>query len=231
MLVEVPSPIPIAGEDKHDSIIMSSNQNMKVQNTSKKPNQQPNQPPHNPSADIILCNPSERLDRDTSGTMVDKIIKDIEKSSGLKTLRHSERLNPPQTQPSEQELWCSKQLKQHQAANLLIAKDLETDMFSAMISMMDQIIDPPSVKAVKKQKDWPEWEASIKVELDIHKELDTGELVTAPLNINIVGGQIILCYKLDKDSGISSCKSRLVSQGFTQQLGVNFNDIFPQWLS
>ena len=57
-------------------------------------------------------------------------------------------------------------------------------------------------------------------------KLDIRELVTAPPNINIVGSQIILCYKLDKDGRISSCKSRLVVQGFTQQQGVNFNDTF-----
>ena len=155
-LLEVSNPIPISGEDKNDFIIKSSNQNMRVQNISKKPNQQPNQPLLDPSAHIILHDPSERPDRDASGTIVDNIVEDLEKASGLKTLRLSKRLNPPQIQPFEQEPQHSKQLKQHQAANLLIAEDLETDMFSAMISMMDQIIDPPSVKAVKKQKDWPE---------------------------------------------------------------------------
>ena len=93
---------------------------------------------------------------------------------------------------------------------------------------MDQIIDPPSVKVAKKQKDWPEWEVSIKVELDIHKKLDTSELVTAPPTANIIGSWIIRCYKLDNDGKIriSSCKSRLVAQGFTQQQGINFNDTF-----
>ena len=45
-------------------------------------------------------------------------------------------------------------------------------------------------------------------------------------NVNIVGSLIILHYKLYKDGGISSHKSRLVAQGFTQQQGVNFNDTF-----
>ena len=70
---------------------------------------------------------------------------------------------------------------------MLTAEDLETDMFPAMISVMNQIIDPPSVEAAKKQKDWPEWETSIKTELNIHKKLDTGELVMAPPNVNIIG--------------------------------------------
>ena len=36
----------------------------------------------------------------------------------------------------------------------------------------------------------------------------------------------MLCYKLDKDSSINTCKSRLVAQGFTQQEGISFNETF-----
>ena len=80
-LLEVPNPIPIAGEDKHGSTIKSSNQNMTIKSNL---NHKPNQPAHNPSADIILCE-SERPSRDAGGTLVDKIVEDLEKSSGLKT--------------------------------------------------------------------------------------------------------------------------------------------------
>ena len=95
-----------------------------------------------------------------------------------------------------------------------------------MVSMIDKIIDPPSVEAVKKLDDWPKWEVSIKNELDIHKRLKTGVLVKPPPNVNIIGSQIIPGYKLDKDGKISSCKSRLIAQGFTQQEGINFTDTF-----
>ena len=36
----------------------------------------------------------------------------------------------------------------------------------------------------------------------------------------------MLHYKLNKDGSISTCKSRLVAQGFTQQEGINYNDTF-----
>ena len=78
----------------------------------------------------------------------------------------------------------------------------------------------------RKQKDWLEWEMSIKAELEIHKKLGMGVLVTPPQNMNIVGSRIILRYKLHKDGSISMCKSRLVAQGFTQQERINFNDTF-----
>ena len=66
----------------------------------------------------------------------------------------------------------------------------------------------------------------IKAKLEIHKKLGTGVLVTPPSNVNIVGSQIILHYKLNKDGSIGTHKARLVAQGFTQQDGINFNDTF-----
>ena len=70
--------------------------------------------------------------------------------------------------------------------------------------------------ASRKLEDWPEWQESIKNELNIYKKLGTGELVTPPPNANIVGTWIVLHYKLGKDGGVSSLKLRLVTQGFTQ---------------
>ena len=83
-------------------------------------------------------------------------------------------------------------------------KDLNTKIMLAMTSIANQIIDPPTVEAAKKLEDWPEWQVSIENELDIHKRLRTGELVTPPPNVNIVGSCIALCYKLGKDGSVSS---------------------------
>ena len=99
---------------------------------------------------------------------------------------------------------------------MLIAEDPDIKINLAMASIISKIINPPSVEAARKQKDWLEWEMLIKAELEIHKRLGTGVLITPPLNVNIVGSQIVLCYKLNKDSSISTHKSRLVAQGFTQ---------------
>ena len=96
----------------------------------------------------------------------------------------------------------------------------------AMTSIANQIIDPLTVEAAKKLEDWPKWQVSIENELDIHKRLGTGELVTPLLNVNIVRSCIVLCYKLWKDGSVSSQKSRLVAQGFTQCEGINFNNTF-----
>ena len=98
---------------------------------------------------------------------------------------------------------------------MLITEDPDIEINLAMALIVSKIIDPPSVEAARKQKDWLEWEMSINTKLEIHKRLGTGVSITSPLNVNIVGSWIMLCYKLDKDSFISTCKSRLVAQGFT----------------
>ena len=155
---------------------------------------------------------------------VNDIVKDLENEPSHQPLRWSERLNPPVIQPPEPELRCNRCLK-HQA-NSLNTKDPNIEVNLAMVSIVNKIIDPPSIEAVRNQKDWLEWEISIKAELKIHKKLGMGVLVTPPPNVNIVGSWIILCYKLNKDSSISTCKSRLVAQGFTQQEGIDFTDTF-----
>ena len=150
-----------------------------TQNMSNKPNQQQH---HNPSADIISCSPSNEQSADAGKMLVNHIIGDLEKSSP----RHSERLNPPLAQPSKQEPQQSEQLKQYQSSNLSMIEDPNNSLILAMISIADQIIDPPSVEAAKKLDDWPEWETSIKTELDIHEKLGMGKLVEVPLGVNIV---------------------------------------------
>ena len=110
-------------------------------------------------------------------------------------LRRSTRLN------QELELRGSEYLKQQVATGI---KNYDDEVMLAMTSIASQIIDPQTVEAAKKLEGWPEWQALIENELDIHKRLRTRELVTPPLNANIVGSQIVLCYKLGKDGSISS---------------------------
>ena len=88
-------------------------------------------------------------------------------------------------QAPEPELRRSEHLKVQ--ANLLIANDPDTKIDLAMASIVSKIIDPPSVEAAMKQEDWPEWETSIRAELEIHKKLGKGVLIAPPPNVNIVG--------------------------------------------
>ena len=204
------------GRIKIISLSKSSNQNTVVLQAKH---------PVKHQADIISCSTSVVPGISTNKNQVDEIIRNLENNLSDQPLRRSIRLNPLPVQNPEPELRCSKCLKQ-QAANLLGIKDYGTKVTLAMTSIVNQIIDPPTVEAAKKLEDWPQWQVSIKNELDIHKKLRTGELVTPPPNTNIVGSHIVLYYKLRKDGSVSSQKSRLVAQGFTQQERIDFNNTF-----
>ena len=162
-VLTVPDAILFVGEDKQRSIHKTSYQNTTVQSPRKEPK------PLEPSADIITRDPSMRMESST-GKTVDNIVKDLENTPSQQPLRHSERLNPSLVQSPEPELRCSKRLKAQ--VNLLIAEDPDIEIDLAMALIVSKIIDPPSVEAAMKQKDWPEWEMLIKAELNIHKRLE-----------------------------------------------------------
>ena len=71
--------------------------------------------------------------------------------------------------PPEQELRHSKHLKPQ--ASSLITEDPDVGINLAMALIVSKIINPPSIEAARTQKDWLEWETSIKAELKIHKKL------------------------------------------------------------
>jgi len=54
----------------------------------------------------------------------------------------------------------------------------------------------------------------------------TWELVEPPDGVNVVGSHFILHYKHDADGCIASQKAQLVTQGFTQVEGINYQETF-----
>ena len=53
--------------------------------------------------------------------------------------------------------------------------------------------------------------------------MNTWRLVELPAHANIVGSKFVLHYKHDDTGNIASRKARLVTQGFTQVEGINYN--------
>jgi Reverse transcriptase (RNA-dependent DNA polymerase) len=86
--------------------------------------------------------------------------------------------------------------------------------------------NPKNVEEARKPDDWPEWDASIKKELQQHAEVGTWELVEPPKGANIVGSRVVLHYKHDATGSLVSRKSRVVAQGFSQAEGIDYNETF-----
>ena len=86
--------------------------------------------------------------------------------------------------------------------------------------------DPTNFNDARSHKDWPEWDASINQELEQHVNLSTWDLVEPPNGANIVGSRFVFHYKQDSSSKIAAYKTRLVTQGFSQAVVVEYNETF-----
>lgn len=86
--------------------------------------------------------------------------------------------------------------------------------------------DPESVEKVRKLNDWPEWDISIRWELNQCEKMGTWTLVEPPPDANIVGSHMVLHYKHDAAGQMASCKSCFVMQGFSQAEGIDYIETF-----
>ena len=102
MVLWVPN-IPIAGGDKNNHIIKSSNQNTMALQLKQ---------PVKHWADTITHDPSVAPGTSTDNKQVNEIMRNLENNLSDQPLRRSTRLNPPPVQNPELELKCSKCLKQ-----------------------------------------------------------------------------------------------------------------------
>jgi hypothetical protein len=55
---------------------------------------------------------------------------------------------------------------------------------------------------------------------------DTWDLMPPPQNTNIVSSKWVFCHKLKPDGSLDHYKARWVLHGFSQEQGVEFDEIF-----
>src|SRR6266481_4295439 len=85
--------------------------------------------------------------------------------------------------------------------------------------------EPRNEQEARSRVDWPLWEEAMKTELIALEETGTWVLVERP-SVNIVGSHWVYRLKCDATGKIVKYKARLVAQGFTQALGIDFNETF-----
>jgi hypothetical protein len=87
-------------------------------------------------------------------------------------------------------------------------------------------LEPLTLGEAKQCSDWPLWEQAIRDELDMLKKTETWELTERPPNVNVVGSKWVFRAKKDAAGNVVRYKARLVAQGFSQVLGVDYFDTF-----
>ena len=86
--------------------------------------------------------------------------------------------------------------------------------------------DPLTLSQATKRPDWDKWEEAIQSELKSLKAFDTFDVVTLPPGKKPVGCKYVFKIKYKPDGTVDKYKVRLVAQGFLQQEGVDYNEIF-----
>ena len=72
----------------------------------------------------------------------------------------------------------------------------------------------------------PNWKNAMKSEMSSMYENDTWELVPRPTGKNIIGSRWVFKVKRNANGSINRYKARLVAQGFTQEHGIDYNEVF-----
>nr|GEU66826.1 putative ribonuclease H-like domain-containing protein [Tanacetum cinerariifolium] len=83
--------------------------------------------------------------------------------------------------------------------------------------------DPKGFKSAAKHAHWME---AMQKELTALHNNDTWTLVPRPKNQNVVGSKWLFCTKFCSDGSIERHKARLVAQGFSQILGLDYSHTF-----
>ncbi|GJW01507.1 retrovirus-related pol polyprotein from transposon TNT 1-94 [Tanacetum coccineum] len=121
--------------------------------------------------------------------------------------------------------------KDHPIANVIgdpsrsvsTRKQLETD---AMWCYFDAFLTSVEPKNFKQAMTKPSWIDAMQEEIHEFERLDVWELVPCPDNVFLIKLKWIYKVKTDESGGVLKNKARLVSQGFRQEEGIDFEESF-----
>jgi hypothetical protein len=74
------------------------------------------------------------------------------------------------------------------------------------------------------------WRKAMDQEIESIERNDTWELVTLPREAKRIGVKWIFKTKYNENGEIEKYKARLVAKGYSQQHGIDFNEVLHQWL-
>ncbi|GJX96510.1 retrovirus-related pol polyprotein from transposon TNT 1-94 [Tanacetum coccineum] len=88
---------------------------------------------------------------------------------------------------------------------------------------IDSVIEPKNVKEAIQDESWT---MAMQEELNQFKTNDVWSLVPPPDNQTIIGTKWVFKNKLDENGVVSRNRPRLVAQGYNQQEGIDFEEIY-----
>ena len=106
--------------------------------------------------------------------------------------------------------------------NRFEAANVVTD-YCFVSSLIPDVDEPKSVEDALSD---PNWLQAMESEISSMHENQTWELVPRPVGKNIVGSRWVFKIKRNADGSISRHKARLVAQGFTQEQGIDYDEVF-----
>ena len=91
----------------------------------------------------------------------------------------------------------------------------------------DEDQEPQNVNECRHQNNWLKWKEAIKTELrSLAKREVFGPVVQTPTNIQPVGYRWVFVRKRNENNEIVRYKARLVGQGLSQRLGIDYEETY-----
>jgi len=86
--------------------------------------------------------------------------------------------------------------------------------------------DPKTLHEAQASAEWPKWEEAIRTELTQLEEMGTWELADKPKEQTLVGNKWVFMRKTNKEGEVIKYKARLVTKGYSQKPGMEYNETF-----
>ena len=103
----------------------------------------------------------------------------------------------------------------------------EPDYFGERANIMTESSgDPKTYKQAMKSKQSENWKIAAKEEYSSLQKHNTWELVDLPNGANLVGCKWVFKTKRKADGTVDRFKARLVAQGYSQEEGIDFDEVF-----
>ena len=89
-----------------------------------------------------------------------------------------------------------------------------------------EALEPTTIEEARRWPDWAKWDEAIKAELRSLDDAHTWDVVERPTKTNVVSCKWVFKVKKNAAGEVDKYKARLVARGFTQQLGVDYDETY-----